>query len=71
MAKKNNQYLNWNDIFKINLIDKEGKNCNVDQFVFECWDYNIDNIERNTDHIATVTLNLKTIKFDISNNSSF
>ena len=35
------------------------------------WRRCVDNIERNTDHIATGTLNLKTIKFDISNNSSF
>ncbi len=31
---------------------------------FECWDYNSENVERETDLLATGTLNIKQINFD-------
>lgn len=50
--------MNWNDIFKLNLLEKEGNNYKKDVFEFEFWDYNTDNIERETDHLANGNLNL-------------
>jgi hypothetical protein len=37
---------------------------------FECWDYNSENVERETDLLATSTLNIKQINYD-KNMSAF
>ena len=43
----------------------------IENFIIECWDYNIDNTEIKTDLLSSGSINLKNIKFDMSNNSSF